>query len=322
MGKMIRLDRFLTDMGLGTRSQIKDMAKRGRIQVNGVTVKKTEEKIDPKSDIVLCDGKKVAYARTEYYMLNKPQGTVSATEDNLHKTVLDLIMNSPPKVSEAGKFQADECSECSADREGRPRRKDLFPVGRLDIDTEGLILITNDGELAHSLLSPRHHVDKQYFARVAGVLPEDAEERFGQGITLLDGTKLLPAKLEILEEAGGDKRENRELREVILTIREGKFHQVKRMFEALGCRVVFLKRLSMGSLVLDENLRPGEYRPLSEREVEELKSDGGRQGRGKYIESKREYESAGFQYGLCLDKREKESKTSDQRPGNIEPGEE
>ena len=250
MEKKIRLDKFLADMAVGTRSQVKDMAKRGRIQVNGETVKKTDVKVEPETDVVTLDGNRISYDAMEYYMLNKPRGVVSATEDNLHRTVVELITGTPEK--------------------GKGKRKDLFPVGRLDIDTEGLLLITNDGDLAHSLLSPRRHVDKVYYAKVSGHLPEDAGQQFKEGITLLDGTPTMGAKLEILGE------ENRKETEVLLTIREGKFHQVKRMFEALGCKVVFLKRLSMGSLQLDESLKPGEYRPLSPEEVEGL-----RKGRGE-----------------------------------------
>ena len=161
MGEKIRLDKYLAEMGLGTRSQIKEAARKGRIRVNGVTEKGAEKKIDPDSDTVLFDGQEITYVRMEYYLLNKPQGVVSATEDTLHKTVLDLI-------------------------DGK-RKKELFPVGRLDIDTEGLLLITNDGDLAHRLLSPRHHVDKVYYAVVDGELPEDAPQQFKKGITLEDG---------------------------------------------------------------------------------------------------------------------------------------
>lgn len=245
----VRLDKMLADLGLGTRSQIKDMARRGRIQVNGVTEKKADVKVNPETDQVTVDNALVSYARFEYYMLNKPQGVVSATEDPVHDTVLDLIRG----------------------KAGEPVRKDLFPAGRLDIDTEGLLLITNDGELAHGLLSPRHHVDKRYFARVEGELPPDAKKRFADGITLADGTRTMPARLEILSGDHPQSREEGSGLEVILTIREGKFHQVKRMFEAVGCGVSFLKRLSMGSLVLDESLEPGAYRALTEEEVEELK---------------------------------------------------
>ena len=170
-------------------------------------------------------------------MLNKPAGVVSATEDGRYPTVLDLI--------------------------GEKRRKDLFPVGRLDLDTEGLLLISSDGALAHRLLSPKKHVDKVYYLRYEGRLPEDVCGRFREGMVLEDGTRCLPADFEPGErtETGGEAR---------LTLREGKFHQVKRMMEMTGCPVTYLKRLSMGSLVLDESLRPGEYRPLTEQELEEL----------------------------------------------------
>lgn len=272
-GGTMRLDRFLAEMGEGTRTQIRDMAKNGRIAVNGVIEKKADRKIDPEAAQVTVDGRPVLYAEFEYYMLNKPQGVVSATEDRLHTTVVELI----------------------AER----KRGDLFPVGRLDIDTEGLLLITNDGDLAHRLLSPKKHVDKQYLAVLDGTPPADAARIFKEGIVLEDGTKTLPADLvragdealpanlagagdETLAEGAktfpanlagaGDKTLPDEERTAwILTIREGKFHQVKRMFEALGCRVTYLKRLSMGSLKLEESLKPGEYRPLTEAELRALK---------------------------------------------------
>lgn len=242
----IRLDKYLVEMAVGSRSQIKEAAKKGRIRVNGEIEKKTEKKIDPQKDQVFVDGVEISYVKTEYYMLNKPQGVVSATGDNLHKTVLDLLEDK--------------------------KRKDLFPVGRLDIDTEGLLLITNDGDLAHRLLSPKRHVDKVYDAKVSGTLPEDAREQFERGIVLTDGTPTLPGHLEILktEEALPEL-----LSEIRLTIHEGKFHQVKRMFEAIGCKVVYLKRISMGSLVLDDKLSPGQYRPLTEDEVQKLQEETG-----------------------------------------------
>lgn len=238
MADEIRLDKFLCEMGMGTRSQIKEAAKKGRIRVDDQVEKKTDRKIDPCREQVCFDGTPVSYVKTEYYMLHKPQGVVSATEDKRHQTVLDLL----------------------EDRQ----RKDLFPVGRLDIDTEGLLLITNDGDLAHRLLSPKRHVDKVYEAEVEGELPGDAVERFAGGITLTDGTETLPARLEIQEQSGAFSR-------ILLTIQEGKFHQVKRMFEALGCHVTYLKRLSMGALKLDEKLKPGEYRLLTEEELRQLK---------------------------------------------------
>ena len=236
--KPVRLDRFLTEMTSLSRTQAREAAKRGRILVNGVPVRRTEEKILPGTDRVSVDGEEILYTAQEYYMLNKPAGVVSATEDERYPTVLDLI--------------------------GEKKRKDLFPVGRLDLDTEGLLLITNDGAMAHRLLSPRRHVDKVYLIRYEGTLPADAAERFERGIVLEDGTETLPEVLELLEGdgAGGQAR---------LTIREGKFHQVKRMMEAVGCRVVYLKRLSMGSLVRDENLKPGQYRPLTKQELEDLR---------------------------------------------------
>lgn len=238
--KEIRLDKFLAEMGEGSRSQLKEMARKGRITVDGIVEKKSDRKIKPGIQVVTVDERPIAYAAYEYYMLNKPQGVVSATEDSRYQTVIELI----------------------EDR----KRKDLFPVGRLDIDTEGLLLITNDGELAHQLLSPKKHVDKVYAARVEGMLPGDAGKQFLEGIILSDGTKTMPAQLEVMERG--------EFTSVRLTIHEGKFHQVKRMFEVFGCRVVYLKRLSMGSLNLDESLKPGEYRYLSREEIHKLQHHG------------------------------------------------
>ena len=233
---MIRLDKFLADMSLGTRSEVKKEIKKGSVQVNGTTVKNPECKIDTGKDLVSVKGRQVSYARLEYYMLNKPAGVVSATEDKRDKTVVDLITEK--------------------------KRKDLFPVGRLDKDTEGLLLITNDGELAHRLLSPRKHVDKVYYARIRGRVTDEDREAFARGMDIGDDRPALPEELEILD-AG-------ETSEVRVTLREGRFHQVKRMFRAVGKEVVYLKRLSMGSLALDEGLAPGEYRRLTEEEVKKL----------------------------------------------------
>ncbi len=256
MGKEIRLDKYLAEMGRGSRSQIKEAAKKGRIQVNGMTEKKTERKICPGRDRVVFDGREVAYLEYEYYLLNKPQGVVSATDDNRHRTVVDLVRRE---------------ADC---------RADLFPVGRLDIDTEGLLILTNDGDLAHRLLSPKKHVDKVYYARISGMLPSDAAARMAAGMTLEDGTPVLPAKLEVLTQ----KKQDPEIR---LTIREGKFHQVKRMFEALGCQVVYLKRLSMGGLWLDERLKPGQCRRLTSEELQLLQEapGGGTMKGGKQQEA-------------------------------------
>lgn len=238
MGTM-RLDKFLVEMKKGSRSEVKKLIKSGRVTVDGRTVREPEQKFDPERAQISLDGQTVSYAFFEYFMLNKPQGVVSATEDRRFQTVVDLI--------------------------GDARRKDLFPAGRLDIDTEGLLLITNDGQLAHQLLSPKKHVDKVYFARVEGILPSDVKEQFAKGLTLDGEVKTLPAQLELLKEGP--------VSEVRLTIHEGKFHQVKRMFEAVGCRVIYLKRLSMGSLVLDETLAPGEYRRLTDDELRALKGE-------------------------------------------------
>ena len=238
MGTM-RLDKFLVEMKKGSRSEVKKLIKSGRVTVDGRTVREPEQKFDPERAQISLDGQTVSYASFEYFMLNKPQGVVSATEDRRFQTVVDLI--------------------------GDARRKDLFPAGRLDIDTEGLLLITNDGQLAHQLLSPKKHVDKVYFARVEGILPSDVKEQFAKGLTLDGEVKTLPAQLELLKEGP--------VSEVRLTIHEGKFHQVKRMFEAVGCLVIYLKRLSMGSLVLDETLAPGEYRRLTDDELRALKGE-------------------------------------------------
>ena len=241
MGKEMRLDKYLADMGKGTRSQIKEAARKGRIQINGVITKKADTKVNVETDTIVYDGSVVSYVTMEYYMLNKPQGVVSATEDHKYQTVIDLI-------------------------DGK-NRKDLFPVGRLDIDTEGLLLITNDGPLAHRLLAPKKHVDKVYYAVCEGHVPDSAVLEFADGILLPDGLKCLPASLEILNKT---EDEGRKITEIKLTIREGKFHQVKRMMEAVGCPVMFLKRLTMGPLTLDDSLKLGEYRSLTEEELEWL----------------------------------------------------
>ena len=239
---MMRLDKYLADMGEGTRQEVKKYIRRGSVTVNGELVRSPERKVDERDQVCL-DGRKVSYAAEEYFMLNKPAGVVSATEDKRDRTVLDLIQYK--------------------------KRKDLFPVGRLDKDTEGLLLITNDGALSHRLLSPRHHVDKTYYVEVQGHVTEENRAAFQRGVNI--GTEeeplvTMPARLEILE-AG------RSLSRVRLTIREGKFHQVKRMFLSQGMEVSYLKRESMGSLRLDDSLAPGEYRPLTEHEIKRLKEE-------------------------------------------------
>jgi 16S rRNA pseudouridine516 synthase len=239
---MMRLDKYLCETGFGTRSQVKDLLKKGQVMVNGEVVKKPELKINETTDQILCQGKKAFYQKNIYLMLHKPAGVVSATEDNREKTVLDLV---------------------------RPedRKNGLFPVGRLDKDTEGLLLLTDDGELAHRLLSPKKHVDKTYYAKIDGQVTEEHVKQFREGLDIGDEKKTLPAVLTILLSGP--------VSEIEVTIHEGRFHQIKRMFEAVGCKVTYLKRLSMGSLVLDETLPPEEYRPLTEAELEGLTKQRG-----------------------------------------------
>ena len=239
---MMRLDKYLCETGFGTRSQVKDLLKKGQVMVNGEVVKKPELKINETTDQILCQGKKVSYQKNIYLMLHKPAGVVSATEDSREKTVLDLV---------------------------RPedRKNGLFPVGRLDKDTEGLLLLTDDGELAHWLLSPKKHVDKTYYAKIDGQVTEEHVKQFREGLDIGDEKKTLPAVLTILLSGP--------VSEIEVTIHEGRFHQIKRMFEAVGCKVTYLKRLSMGSLVLDETLPPEEYRPLTESELEGLTKQRG-----------------------------------------------
>lgn len=233
---MIRLDKYLADMGIGTRSEVKNFIRRGMVTVDGKAATRPEQKIQPEQQKVMVNGSQVCYVEFEYYMLNKPAGVVSAVTDTREKTVLDLL---------TGK-----------------KRKDLFPVGRLDKDTEGLLLITNDGELSHRLLSPSKHVDKTYFARIQGRATADDIQAFSEGIDIGDEKPAMPAVLKILKT--GDTSE------VEVTLQEGRFHQVKRMFEAVGKKVIYLKRLSMGSVVLDETLPPGGYRELTKEELERL----------------------------------------------------
>ncbi len=232
----MRLDKYLSDMGCGTRSEIKKNIRAGRVTVDEKTIRDAGFSVQEEEEIRYL-GELVRYEEFSYYMMNKPQGVISASEDRKMKTVIDLI---------------DE----------EHRRKDLFPVGRLDRDTEGLLLITNDGQLAHRLLSPKKHVDKEYFAKVRGCVNDEDVKRFKEGVTIDGEYTCLPAELTILESG--------ETSEVRVIIREGKFHQIKKMFEALGKEVLFLKRLRMGSLVLDPALPPGGYRRLTEEEVGEL----------------------------------------------------
>ena len=239
----MRLDKFLTELGIGTRSEVKKIIKAKKIQVNGETVLKPEQKIDENLDKVSYQGELLTYQKFEYYLLHKPAGCVTATEDSGHRTVMDYLKNVP--------------------------RKDLFPVGRLDLDTEGLLLITNDGKLAHELLSPVKHVPKTYFAKIDGKITTDDAVRFQEGIDIGEEKPTKPALLEILSSATES--------EVYVTITEGKFHQVKRMFHAVGKEVLYLKRISMGPLMLPHDLEKGCYRPLTEEEILALRISTGMQ---------------------------------------------
>lgn len=235
----MRLDKYLAEMGVGTRQEVKKQIRQGKAAVNGTVVKAADTKIDETSDEVTICGRNISYVSYEYYMLNKPGGVVSATENRRDTTVIDLIKDK--------------------------KRKDLFPVGRLDKDTEGLLLITNDGDLAHRLLAPKKHVDKVYYAKIDGMVTEEDVKRFAEGIDIgaEEEEMTRPAKLDIMRSA--------EESEIRLTIHEGKFHQVKRMFLAVGKEVTYLKRERMGTLCLDENLKPGEYRLLTEEEIENVR---------------------------------------------------
>lgn len=226
----MRLDKFLCELNIGSRSQVKTYVKQGFVTVNGVVEKKSECKIDENSDVIAYRGEILNYQKYFYYMLNKPQGVVTATKDNLSKTVLELL---PAEI-----------------------RKNLFPVGRLDKDTEGLLLLTNDGELAHRMLSPSKHVDKSYLVGIREPLAEHARCALEQGVDIGEEALTRPAKVAILNDS-----------QIILTIHEGKFHQVKRMLKAVDNEVISLKRITFGSLSLDENLSPGEYRELTDAEV-------------------------------------------------------
>ena len=232
-----RLDKLLSSTGRWSRKEIKELVRQGRVLADGRPAARPEEKLDPETAVIQVDGERVDCATFVYIMLHKPAGLLSATEDRRQKTVLDLLP-------------------------GHLRRRGLFPVGRLDKDTTGLLLITDDGALAHELLSPRKHVDKVYLARVEGRVDTSDGAALGEGMTLGDGTQCLPAGLEPLEDGS----------RCLVTLREGKYHQVKRMLAARGKPVLELKRLSMGGLVLDEGLKPGEWRFLTEEERDGLKS--------------------------------------------------
>ncbi|MGE5630115.1 MAG: pseudouridine synthase [Caulobacteraceae bacterium] len=232
-----RIDKILSNLGHGTRKEVKELIKSGLVEVDGIVDRDPGMLVEANSQEIRVGGKKLNYREFIYIMMNKPQGVVSATEAPREKTVVDLL--------------PDEM-----------RAFNPFPVGRLDKDTEGLLLLSNDGQLSHRLLSPKKHVPKVYLTRVDGRITEKDVAAFGEGITLDDGYKTLPSGLEVLERGGISLAK--------VTIYEGKYHQVKRMFKAVGKEVIYLKRLSMGELILDETLELGEFRELSTEELEIL----------------------------------------------------
>lgn len=229
-----RLDKFLCDLNIGTRSQVKSFIQKGMVTVNDEIVKKPECKVS-ENDIVSFQGQTLSGEEYAYYMLYKPAGIISATEDNMHQTVLDYFKDEP----------------C----------KNLYPVGRLDKDTEGLLLITNDGELGHRLLSPKHHIPKTYYVELLKQVNSDDINQLEEGIDIGEKNLTLPAKIQLLTD-----------KTLYITITEGKFHQIKRMFESVDNKVQYLKRISMGELSLDDTLPIGQYRKLSAEEISYLKS--------------------------------------------------
>ncbi|MBV7389352.1 16S rRNA pseudouridine(516) synthase [Enterococcus sp. ALS3] len=234
----MRLDKFLSEVGLGSRKEVKQLIKKGQVKVNQVVVKSDKTQVDPEKDQIAFLDAPLIYQEFYYYVLNKPAGVISATSDPVHRTVLDL-------------FSSEDY------------RTDLFPVGRLDKDTEGLLIITNDGELGHQLLSPKKHVEKEYFAEISGIMDQADQEKFEVGI-ILAGEKMLPAKLMIDEVTAVTSK-------VRIILQEGKFHQVKRMVKACGKEVTYLKRIRMGQLTLPVDLKKGQYRALTDEELVKLK---------------------------------------------------
>lgn len=239
MKEAVRLDKVLANSGFGSRKDIKKLVRSGLVSVNGQPAKDSAGHVSPVKDIITVNGVQVVYKEFIYLLLNKPAGYISATEDLREPTVIDLV---PEEF----------------------RHYDPFPVGRLDKDTVGLLLITNDGKLAHDLLSPKKHVPKKYFARIDGTVTDSHVQLFSEGVTIDDGYKTKPAELKIM--SAGDSSE------VELVITEGKFHQVKRMFQAVNMKVTFLQRTEFGPLTLDEALEPGEMRELTEQELSLLKA--------------------------------------------------
>ncbi|MBQ6733580.1 MAG: rRNA pseudouridine synthase [Lachnospiraceae bacterium] len=240
----IRLDRYLADVHIGSRKQIKEYIREGRVRIGEAVVTRGEEHLDPEQDTVFFDDKKLEYSKQRYIMLNKPAGVVSATKDGLSKTVIGLLKNVPVRG--------------------------LSPAGRLDKDTEGLLLLTDDGPLIHQLIAPSKKVDKRYEVHLKSALSDEALRRLEEGVEIGDETKTLPARARRLPE------DEKGCPVIELIIHEGRFHQIKRMLHAVGNEVVYLKRLSMGPLELDPTLPPGTFRYLSATEITALKDGGGR----------------------------------------------
>ena len=237
MDKAYRLDKILSDLGYGTRREIKTKIKKMDIRINGIITKNPATHVNPFVETIEVNREILKYKNKVYIMMNKPAGIISATHDDREKTVIDILPETYKKRS-------------------------IFPVGRLHKDTEGLLLLTDDGKLAHEMLSPKKHVKKKYYAEIVGIIPDNAVELFKEGVTLEDEYKTLPADLRIIQLD--------EVSRVEVIIYEGKYHQIKRMFKAIDCKVVFLKRLTMGILELDGKLCPGEFRELSEDEEDKL----------------------------------------------------
>lgn len=234
----LRVDKLLANLSYGSRKEIKKLISQKRVRIDETLVLKPEKKFDTEKNKLYLDGIHINYEEFEYYMLNKPKGYISATEDNIHKTVMELI---PSKL------------------------KGLAPVGRLDIDTEGFLLVSNDGKLAHRLISPSNNVPKEYYADIEGRLPEDVQKIFAEGMPLEKDFTTKPAKLNIISKDANTAK-------ISLIIYEGKFHQVKRMFEYVNCKVTYLKRTSFAGLKLDENLKLGSVRKLTKEELDTLKT--------------------------------------------------
>lgn len=245
----MRLDRFLSETGAGTRSEVKQLIRKGLVSVNGNLVKDAGSQVTEGEDVVCLKGRPLSYSKFHYYMLHKPAGVVTAVRDSRQRTVMDLLTDIPVKG--------------------------IFPVGRLDKDTEGLLLLTDDGALAHELLSPRKHVDKTYLVKLQNNLTPDDVSALEHGVDIGDAKLTEPAKIKLLEE-----------KHILLTIQEGRYHQVKRMLKAVGNEVLYLKRLSMGNLKLDQDLKKGEYRPLNHMEIKSLMKEYIHGSKGESSEEK------------------------------------